>query len=335
VLRYALRRLGFSLIQLFSAAVGIFLLLRVLPVDPAATLVGVNPSEAALRQARHQLGVDRPVLSQLKSFITGWGDGSLGHSWKTGNSVVSDIVDKFPVTLQVVVPAFLVAILIGVPIGLYVATRPGGRADKVLTGYSLFAGAQPEFWWGLMFVYIGYFVLGIFPAPLGILDPTAVAPEPLTHFILIDSLLRGDVSSFTSSAAHLALPVFTLAFVLSGPIIKMTRESAAEVYSSEFVLYARACGLPQKVIRRRTLSVSIAPVITLVGILFGFMLGGAVLVETVFSLDGLGRYALDSTLALDYPAVQGAVIVLTAAALLIYLGMDLLHAYLDPRATLS
>jgi ABC-type dipeptide/oligopeptide/nickel transport system permease component len=129
--------------------------------------------------------------------------------------------------------------------------------------------------------------------------------------------------------------VFTLAFVLSGPIIKMTRESAAEVYTSEFVLYARACGLPQRAIRRRTLSVSVAPVITLVGILFGFMLGGAVLIETVFSLDGLGRYALDSTLALDYPAVQGAVIVLTAASLLIYLGMDLLHAYLDPRATLN
>jgi ABC-type dipeptide/oligopeptide/nickel transport system permease component len=335
VLRYALRRLGFSLLQLFSAAIGIFLLLRVLPVDPAATLVGVNPSEAALKQARHTLGVDRPVLTQLKSFVTGWADGSLGDSWKTGDPVVSDIIDKFPVTLQVVVPAFLLAILIGVPIGLYVATRPGGRSDKLLTGYSLFAGAQPEFWWGLMFVYLFYFVVPIFPAPLGMLAPTAVPPEPITHFIVIDSLLRGDFASFSSASAHLALPVFTLAFVLSGPIIKMTRESAAEVYTSEFVLYARACGLPQSIIRRRTLSVSVAPVITLVGILFGFMLGGAVLVETVFSLDGLGRYALDSTLALDYPAVQGAVIVLTTAALLIYLGMDLLHAYLDPRSTLG
>lgn len=334
MIRYALRRLGFSLLQLFSAAVGIFVLLRLLPTDPAATLVGVNPSQAALDQARRTLGVDKPVLSQLGSFLGDLGHGSLGRSWKTGTPVVSDIVDKFPITLQVVVPAFLVAILIGVPIGLYVATRPGGRIDSTLTGYSLFAGAQPEFWWGLMFVYLFYYIVPIFPAPLGILAPTASPPDPITHFIVVDSLLRGDVASFSSAVAHLALPVFTLAFVLSGPIIKMTRESAAEVYGSEFVLYARACGLPQSTIRRRTLSVSVAPVITLVGILFGFMLGGAVLVETVFSLDGLGRYALDSTLALDYPAVQGAVIVLTTAALLIYLGMDLLHAYLDPRATL-
>ena len=333
MLRYALRRLGFSLLQLLTAAVGIFVLLRLLPVDPAATLVGVNPSEAAVKQAQATLGVDQSIFSQLKTFVSGWP--SLGDSWKTGNPVVSDIVDKLPITLQVVVPAFLVAMLIGVPIGLYVATRPGGRTDKVLTGYSLFAGAQPEFWWGLMFIYLFYFIIPIFPAPLGILGPTAVPPEPITHFIVIDSLLQGDFASFSSAIAHLALPVFTLAFVLSGPIIKMTRESAAEVYTSEFVLYARACGLPQRAIRRRTLSVSVAPVITLVGILFGFMLGGAVLIETVFSLDGLGRYALDSTLALDYPAVQGAVIVLTAAALLIYLGMDLLHAYLDPRATLN
>ena len=335
MLRYALRRLGVSLLQLFAATVGIFVLLRLLPTDPAATLVGVNPSPAAVRQARHQLGVDRPLLTQLGSFLKGLAHGSLGNSWKTGHPVTSDLVAKFPVTLQFVVPAFLVAILIGVPIGLYVATRPGGRTDSALTGYSLFAGAQPEFWWGLMFVYLFYFIFGIFPAPLGILDPTATPPQPITHFILIDSLLRGDFGAFNSAASHLALPVLTLAFVLSGPLIKMTRESAAEVYSSEFVLYARACGLPAKTIRSRTLSVSVAPVITLVGILFGFMLGGAVLVETVFSLDGLGRYALDSTLALDYPAVQGAVVLLTAAALLIYLGMDLLHAYLDPRVTVD
>jgi ABC-type dipeptide/oligopeptide/nickel transport system permease component len=335
VLRYTLRRLGFSFLQLAFAAIGIFVLLRILPTDPAAALVGVNPSQAAVEQAQRTLGLDDSLFGQLRTFLDNIVHGSLGNSWQTGTPVTSDLVDKFPVTLQIVVPAFVLALAIGVPLGLFIATRPGGRIDSTLTTYSLFAGAQPEFWWGLMFVYVLYFLLPVFPAPLGILDPTAVPPEAVTHFITVDALIAGDFTSFSSAVSHLALPVFTLAFVLSGPIMKMTRESAAEVFASEFVLYARACGLPQKTIRRRTLSVSVAPVITLVGILFGFMLGGAVLVETVFSLDGLGRYALESTLALDYPAVQGAVIVLTAAALLIYLAMDLLHAYLDPRATLS
>jgi ABC-type dipeptide/oligopeptide/nickel transport system permease component len=334
VLRYVLRRLGFAIVQLLAAVVAIFLLLRALPTDPASTIVGVDPSPQAIRQARHTLGLDHSTLSQLGTFLTGLLHGSLGHSWQTGNSVNSEILAKFPVTLQFVVPAFVLAIAVGVPIGLYVATRPGGRLDGTLTGYSLFAGAQPDFWWGLMFLYVLYFVFPIFPAPLGVLDPGATPPPTYTHFILIDSLVSGDFSAFTSAASHFALPVFTLAFVISGPIIKMTRESAAEVYGSEFVLYARACGMPPSVIRRRTLSVAVAPVITLVGILFGFMLGGAVLTETVFSLDGLGRYALNATLNLNYPSIQGSVIVLTAAALLIYLCMDLLHAFLDPRATL-
>lgn len=334
MLTYVLRRLGFAVVQLLAAVLVIFLLLRALPVNPASTIVGVDPSPAAVRQAERTLGLNHSTLSQLWTYLTGLAHGSLGHSWQTGNSVNSEILARFPVTLQFVVPAFILAVLVGVPIGLYVATRPGGKLDGILTGYSLFAGAQPDFWWGLMFLFVFYFVVKIFPAPLGVLSPTAIPPPAYTHFILIDALLSGDFSAFSSAVSHLALPVFTLAFVISGPIIKMTRESAAEAFGSEFVLYAQACGLPPGEIRRRTLSVAVAPVITLVGILFGFMLGGAVLTETVFSLNGLGQYALSSTLNLNYPSVEGSVIVLTAAGLLIYLCMDLLHAFLDPRVTL-
>lgn len=332
--RFIIRRVGVAVLQLLGAAVGIFFLLRISPANPAAKIVGIDPSPEALRQATASLGLNQSVWSQLGSYLSQLLHGNLGVSWQSGHSVVSEIIDKAPVTLQFVVPGFLIAILIGVPIGMMIATRPGGRVDRFVMGYSLFAGAQPTFWWGLMFLFLFNFVWHIFPAPLGILSPTITPPPAYTHFVVIDSLIAGDMTAFGSAVTHLALPALTLAFVVSGPIIKMTRESAQAVFDSESILYARACGLPERVLRRRILSVAIAPVLNLTGILFGFMLGGAVLIETVFSLDGIGRYALQSALTLDFPAIQGSVVVLTLFALAVYLGMDLLHARIDPRVTL-
>lgn len=334
MVRFTLRRVVVAVVQLLAAAIGIFFLLRIAPANPAAKIVGIDPSPAALRQATKSLGLNRSIWSQLGSYLSQLFHGSLGVSWQSGHSVLSEIANKAPVTLQFVVPGFIIAIVVGVPIGMMIATRPGGRLDRLVMGYSLFAGAQPTFWWGLMFLFLFNFVVHIFPAPLGIVSPTITPPPVYTHFIVIDSLIAGNMTAFWSAVTHLALPSLTLGFVISGPIIKMTRESAQAVFESESILYARACGLPEKILRRRILSVAIAPVLNLTGILFGFMLGGAVLIETVFSLDGIGRYALQSALTLDFPAIQGSVIVLTLFALVVYLGMDLLHARIDPRVTL-
>jgi ABC-type dipeptide/oligopeptide/nickel transport system permease component len=335
MVRFILRRVVLAALQLLVAAVGIFFLLHIVPADPVSRIVGLNPSRAAVHQAMASLGLNRSIWAQLWSYLSGLPRGNFGTSWVTSQPVGSEMLGKFPVTLQFVVPAFVIAIVVGIPIGLLVATRPNGKLDRVVTGYSLFAGAQPDFWWGLMFLFLFNFVLHIFPAPLGILSPIVTAPPSVTNFVLIDSLIAGDWTAFFSAAAHLALPVLTLAFVLSGPIIKMTRQNAQAVFESEYVLYAKASGLPRAAIRRRTLSVAIAPVFTLTGILFGFMLGGAVLIENVFSLNGLGTYALQRTLDLDFPAIQGSVILLTSFALLVYVVMDVLHALVDPRVALS
>jgi ABC-type dipeptide/oligopeptide/nickel transport system permease component len=241
---------------------------------------------------------------------------------------------RFPVTLQLVLVAFVLAVLIAVPVGFFVASRPGGRADRIVTGYSLFAGAQPEFWWGLIFIFVFYFKLGWFPAPLGQISSALSPPPTVTNSIFLDSLIAGDFAVFRSALHHYILPWLTLVFVLSGPIIKMTRQGAEAVLESDFVLYARAAGLPRRRIRRETLRLSLAPVVTLVGILFGFMIGASVLVEFVFSFDGIGAYSVRRTLEVDFPAIQGAVVVMTTIALLIYLAMDILHALLDPRVRL-
>lgn len=333
--RFVLRRLALIVPQLVLVVVGVFLLLRILPADPIAKIVGLNSTKEAYALAKAQLGLDRGLGDQLGTYLGNLFQGDLGTSWNSGTSVASEIGQRFPVTIQLIVLAFLLALAIGIPLGRALATRPGGPLDKTTTGYSLFAGSQPDFWWGLLFIFLLYFKAKIFPAPLGLLSPSLSPPEPHTNFILIDTLLAGDLNAFKDAIWHYALPVLTLAFILSGPIIKMTRESVLTVANSEYILYARAMGVAPRVVRRHMIRTALAPVVTLVGILFGFMLGGAVLTETVFSLDGIGVYALQRVLQLDFPAVQGAVIVMTAFSLLIYLLMDILYAVLDPRVRYS
>lgn len=338
LLRYISKRFLIGLVQLVGLTIAVFFLIRLLPADPVSRLVGLNASEDAYRQASVQLGLHRPVMTQLAIYLgfapdiqPGLLQGSLGVSWVTGSTVTREIAAYLPVTIELVTLAFLLAFAVAVPVGMMGALNPGGKADKGVFVYSLFAGSQPEFWWGLLFVYVFFFHLGIAPAPLGRLSPMTVPPTPVTGFILIDSLLAGQPAKFAEALHHLMMPVVTLAFILSGPIIKMVRQNMMRALQSDFVLYASSIGLPRKRVARYALRAAMAPSITLIGILYGFMLSGAVLVETVFSLGGIGQYAVRSVLAFDYPAIQGVVLVITAISLLVYLALDLLHAAIDPR----
>ncbi len=336
--KYVLRRLGIAVIQLAAISIAVFFLMRALPADPVGRLVGFDASPQAIAQVRHALHLDRPILTQLAMYLgldtsagPGLLQGSLGSSWNSGDSVAAEIRQFLPITLELITYSFLVAILIAVPIGTISALRPRGVLSRVVFVYGLFAGAQPEFWWGLTFIFILYVKLHVVPAPLGILSPLTPAPPTITGMVTIDSLLAGNWSAFVEAASHLALPVFTLAFVLSGPIIKMVRQNVVKALQSDYMMYARSLGLSQYRIATYTLKNSLAPALTLVGILYGYMLGGAVLVEQVFSLGGLGQYAVRSVLAFDYPAIQGIVFVTTTGSLLILLAIDVIHAMIDPR----
>jgi ABC-type dipeptide/oligopeptide/nickel transport system permease component len=338
LLRYIARRLLIGAAQLIGLTIAVFFIIRLLPADPVSRLVGMNASPEAYAQAAAQLGVDKPILEQLAIYLgfqpevaPGILQGTLGISWVTNTPILSEIAAYLPVTLELITLAFLVALLVSVPVGMLGALNPGGKADKGVFVYSLFAGSQPEFWWGLLFVYVFFYQLGVAPPPLGRLGPMTTPPDTVTGFMLIDTLLAGRPDKFVEALHHLMLPVIVLAFTLSGPIIKMVRQNMLRAMQSDFVLYANAVGLPRRRVARYALRAAMAPSMTLIGILYGFMLSGAVLVESVFSLGGIGQYAVRSVLAFDYPAIQGVVLVITAISLAVYLALDLIHAAIDPR----
>jgi ABC-type dipeptide/oligopeptide/nickel transport system permease component len=333
-----MKRIGVGVIQLIALTVAVFFIIRLLPADPVSRLVGMNASAEAYAQAARQLGLDRSLPDQLSIYLgfqpslqPGLLQGSLGLSWVTGAPVLSEIGTFLPITIELVTISFVVPFLIAVPVGMLGALNPGGNVDRAVFVYSLFAGSQPEFWWGLLFVFVFFFVLGIAPAPLGSLSPMTTPPPSVTGFMLVDTLLAGSPDKFLEAVQHLMLPVLTMVFILSGPIIKMVRQNMMRALQSDFVLYGNSIGLPRARIARYALRAAMAPSMTLIGILYGFMLSGAVLVESVFSLSGIGQYAVRSVLAFDYPAIQAVVLVITAISLLVYLMLDLIHAAIDPR----
>lgn len=334
MLRFLLRRLGIGVVQLALLIVAVFFLIRMLPADPVARFVGLNASPEAYAVAKANLGLDRPLGTQFAAYVSGLFHGDLGRSWVSGSSVAEEIGQYLPVTLELILFGFALATAIAVPVGAWAALRPGGTTDRGVLIYGLFAGSQPEFTWGLMFILIFFVQLGIAPGPVGRLSPLTDPPAFVTGFLTVDAIIAGKPGLLVEALRYLALPVLTLAFVVSGPIIKMVRLNMGSALAADYTLYASAAGLPERTVAREALRAAIAPSLTIIGVLFGFMIGGAVLVETIFSLGGIGQYAVRSILAFDYPAIQGVVLVVSAISLLVYLLLDLAQAALDPRVAL-
>jgi len=277
-------------------------------VDVAAAVVGLR-----------LLGVEEVFVSSLP----------LGRGQVRGRHGVLPV--PAPATLELITYAMLLTVVLGVTLAVLSVVWKGGLIDAGTRIYGLAAGAIPDFWVGLLLIFFLFYMAGIVPAPFGRIDALVTAPPQVTGFYTIDSLLAGDVSAFWSSMGRLLLPVLTLTIVNAGALMKMTKTTFSDIYRSEFVRYQRACGLSERTIIRGALRNSLPPVITLVGFLFGFLLGAAVLVETIFSWGGLGQYAVQAVINSDYPALQGFVLVAAAFILIVYLVVDILYELADPR----
>src|SRR5581483_297426 len=328
---YVLRRLALLVPQALGVTTVVFVLIRLLPGNPAYLIAGSLATQDVIDSVTKQLGLDRPLWEQYVNYVASVARGDLGKSWLTSQSVSDDLLQRFPATFELITCALVLAFLIALPLGMMTALRPGGIADRIAAGYGMLAGAMPDFWWGLVLIFVLFGQLHIAPAPLGRIDLTVSAPAKVTGLYTIDSVLAGNWAALRSSLAHLALPAFALAFVYAGPILKMTRTTMTQVLLGNFIMYARASGLPERVVARYALRNALLPVITMTGITYGYLIGGAVLIEQIFAWGGLGQYAVQAITSSDYMAVSGMVLAATIFSLLVYLVVDLLYLAVDPR----
>jgi ABC-type dipeptide/oligopeptide/nickel transport system permease component len=331
VVRIVLVRLSLLAPQMFGVTFATFMLVRMLPGDPAMLLLGDLASAETVRALRHKLGLDASIYEQFIRYIGATLHGDLGVSPFTSNPVALDLMQRAPATLELICYAMLFTLLIGVTVAVITVVRPRGLVDLGSTAYSMAAGAIPDFCAGLLLIFVLFHMLGWAPAPFGRIDAMLAPPPTRTGFYSLDSLFAGDWVVFGSSVAHLALPVLTITIVNTGAVIKLTRAVFIESYWSEFVIHARACGLSELQLIVIALRNSLGPIISLAGFLTGFLLGAAVLVETLFAWDGLGQYAVKAVINSDYPALQGFVLLASVFILLVYLVADIFYEAADPR----
>lgn len=309
-----------------------FIVSRVLPGDPARVLAGPQQDQATLDQFAHNLGLDKPIYKQYGDFISDLARGDLGDSWSSGNTVIHDLATRFPATLELVGFAFGFALLVSIPLGIWAAIRQDKWPDHAARVFNLAGVSMPQFWTGLLAIYVFFFLLGWFPAPFGRLPIGVDAPESITGLYTVDSLLRGQFSTFWAAFRQLVLPMVTLGMAAAAPITRMVRNSMLEAIRSPYTRAARAYGVPEYYSYGvYALRNAFLPVLTLTATLFGNLVGGAIVVEFIFAWPGLGFYAANAAVRSDYSALQGFVILVALMYSLVFLIVDILYPIVDPR----
>jgi peptide/nickel transport system permease protein len=307
---YAARRLLLAMPLLFGMSVLVFGLMRLVPGDPAVVVLGYKATPEGIRALREAFHLDEPVLRQYLRWLAGVAHGDFGLDFRQNEPIGRMILDRLPVTLELTLLATLCAALIGIPLGLLGGARRGGVADRVTLAIGLVGVSIPDFWLGIMLILGVSLGLGLLPS--GGFVPLGEGP--------LDNLL------------HLALPALTLALSRAAVLGRLTRAAVLDVVQRGFVQYARAKGLAEHaVLVRHVLPNAAIPIVTVLGLQTGYMLGGAIVVEMIFTLPGVGRMTLDAVLERNYPVVQSTVLVIGAMFMLVNLATDILYGVIDPR----
>ncbi len=331
---YIVKRLLAFIPLLFGISLITFFLIRLLPGDPARVLAGSTHYEEAIAAIRQRMGLDKPIPVQYGIYLRNLLHGDLGNSWFTGKPVATDLADRAPATLELITYGLILAILIGFFLGVVGALNAGGPVDRIAQFYGFLAGALPDFWLALLVVLVLFHQFHLIPPPLGRFPLTMTPPPRVTGMLTIDSLIARDPEAFRAAAAQLVAPVLTLGLLNAAPITRMTRSTMHDILQGDFIRYANACGLPPRQVARYAFQSILPPVVTLIGFLYAFLIGGAVLVETVFSWNGVGQYAVQSIINKDYAPVQAFVLIAGVFSLVVYLIVDLIYMLVDPRVRL-
>jgi ABC-type dipeptide/oligopeptide/nickel transport system permease component len=335
-LMLVLRRLTTALPSVAGVIVVTFLLTRALPGDPSVYFAGIAATQQAVEEIRHKMGFDRSLPTQFVDYIQQLAHGDLGTSLTTGQPVLTELLTRFPASAELGLSALFLAVAIAVPLGVAAATRPGSFVDHTCRIITTAGVSLPTFFTGLLLVYVFYYLAGWAPAPLGRLDVFSSAPPQWSGFYLADSLVAGDFETFRAALAQLVLPAATLAIFSLAPLARITRAAMLAALGSEFVRTARANGLPPlHIVFVYAFGNAVLPVITTLGIVCSFLIGGSVLVEKVFAWPGIGSYAVEALMASDYASVQGFVLMMALLYVLLNLCVDIIYGLVDPRVRLE
>ena len=332
--KFILRRLSLQIFVLLGLTMFTFILMFGLPGDPAALLFSAGGIAAGMDEYhafRAKWGLDLPMWKQYLNFVGNLIRGDMGTSLVTRAPIIDNLRDYFPATMELAFVSFIFATVMGIPLGIISALTRNSWIDHLIRAISLFGVSMPIFWLAIIMLIIFYYYLGIVPSSQRI-DLEMEIPKQITGFYLIDTVITGYWDGFFNSIYHLILPSFILGFSVVGLLARVTRASILEVISQDYVRTARSKGLQEKtVIGRHVMRNALIPTVTILGLLVGGLLSGAVLTETIFAWPGVGRFAVQSIMLLDRLAVVDVTILIGVAFSTANMIVDIVVAFLDPR----
>lgn len=329
--RYVAWRVALLIPILLGVSVITFVLMRIIPGNPIDRLMSDFVPATRIEQIKRDAGLTDPLYVQYARYIAHLVRGDAGVSFMTGQPVASELVQAFPATFELTTYGMLLSVAAGLALGVIGALRRDAAVDHAIRTAAVAGFSVPVFWLGLVLIYVFFFKLGLVPGPIGRIEPAVAPPAHLTGLYTVDALLTGNWPAFVSSARMLVLPVVTLAASALGPVVRMTRSEVSEALQSDYVRAARSFGMPPRTIIGYALRNGFLPILTLIASLYGFLLSGSVLIESIFSWPGLGRYAFNAIANSDYNAAQGYILMVAFLYAAVYLVTDIAYHLLDPR----
>lgn len=328
--QYLIRRIILMVPLLIGVSLITFTVSHLVPGDPARLAAGLHASPETVEAMRHRLGLDKPLPVQYYLYMMRLLHGDLGTSIMTRRPVIKDIMIRWPGTIELTTAAMSIIIILGIPLGVISATHRDKLIDHASRIFSLLGVSMPSFWLALILQLIFCRYLKIFPVGYRI-DP-AIGLRRITGFNVLDSLLTLNFPALVNSIWHMILPAFTLGFQGIATVQRLLRSNMLDSLTQDYVKLAKAKGMPERiVIYKHVLRNSMIPVVTVLALMFGGMLGGTFIIETIFSWQGLGRYGASAIINLDFPAIMGVTLIYAVIFAVANLVVDILYAYLDPR----
>ena len=332
ILKYFIVRISLTIPMIFILLTFVFFVLRVMPGDPVSSMLGAHAPKRVIEQKRKEMGLDKPITSQYIDYLKNLIQLDLGKSMIYEQKVSKPIKEKLPATLELIIFGLILALVIGVSFGSFAANNRGTKRDTAIRLYGLIVFCIPAYWMGLMLQLIFGVWLRWFP--ISGRTGTRVFPSTFekTGFYMIDTVLNQDFAALGDVLMHLILPSITLALILSGIFVRITRANMLDTLNSDYILAARARGLPEnRVVYKHALKNTLVPILTMLGLQFAILLANAVLTETTFSWPGMARLLMERIYKRDYPTIQGIIVIFALIVNLTSLIVDLIYAWIDPR----